>query len=320
MKKTEWLLLIVSLPGPTKTARMRLWRALRASGAGAWRDGVYVLPNSAAAADRFEALAAQAVASGGSAELVVFGSCDAAQEQRLLALFDRGPEQARLLAQAQAVRAGIGREPDTEVRRGLAGLRRDAAALVAIDFFPGAAAAQLEQAIADIEAVLDGRIDADEPRTRAGRVPHRDIARYQGRLWATRRHLWVDRVASAWLIRRFIDPTARFRWLRQPGDCPKSAVGFDFDGAEFSHVGARVTFEVLLASFGLDADAALVRLGNVVHALDVGGAPAAEAAGLVAIMSGYRARALDDDALLGEAGGVFDALYAGFRHGDSVVP
>lgn len=320
MHEIEWLLLVVSLPGPTKAARMRLWRALRASGAGALRDGVYALPNSPAAFAQFEAQATEAIASGGSAELIVFGSRDATQEAHLLALFDRGAEHARLIERAQAVRACIGHETDAEVRRRLAGLRREAAALAAIDFFPGPAAAQLEQALGDTEAALDARGDGDEPHARRGSVPRRDAARYQRRLWATRRHLWVDRAASAWLIRRFIDPNARFRWLKQPKDCPKTAVGFDFDGAEFSHVGARVTFEVLLASFGLDSDPALVRLGSVVHALDVGGAPAAEAAGLAAIMAGYRARGLDDNALLAEACGVFDAFYAGFQSAEASRP
>lgn len=320
MNEIAWLLLIVSLPGPTKTARMRLWRALRASGAGALRDGVYALPNSPAAAVQLETQAAEVIASGGSAELIVFGSRDAAQEHRLLALFDRGPEHAKLIERAQAVRACIGHETDAEVRRRLVLLRREAASLAAIDFFPGPATAQLELALADTEAALEARSDPGEPHPRPGSVPRRDVARYQGRLWATRQHLWVDRVASAWLIRRFIDPNARFRWLRQPKDCPKTAVGFDFDGAEFSHVGARVTFEVLLASFGLDHDAALVRLGSVVHALDVGGAPAAEAAGLAAIMTGYRARGLDDDTLLAEAAGLFDALHAGFQSAESSGP
>jgi hypothetical protein len=320
MHKIEWLILIVSLPGPTKAARMRLWRALRASGAGALRDGVYALPNSPAATARFQVQAAEVIASGGSAELIVFAGRDAAQEERLLALFDRGPEHAKLIERTQAVRACIGNETDAEVRRRLTGLRREAATLAAVDYFPGPAAAQLEQALSDTEAAREARADGDEPHARRGGVPRRDVARYQGRLWATRQHLWVDRVASAWLIRRFIDSNARFRWLRQPKDCPKTAVGFDFDGAEFSHVGARVTFEVLLASFGLDHDPALVRLGSVVHALDVGGAPAAEAAGLAAIMAGYRARGLDDDTLLAEAGGVFDALHAGFQSVEDSTP
>jgi len=82
---------------------------------------------------------------------------------------------------------------------------------------------------------------------------------------ATRERLWIDRVASAWLIRRFIDPDARFLWLKRVKDCPKRAVGFEFDAAEFTHVGSKVTFEVLVASFDLERDVGLVRLGALVH-------------------------------------------------------
>jgi hypothetical protein len=122
----------------------------------------------------------------------------------------------------------------------------------------------------------------------------------------------VDRVASAWLIRRFIDPQARFLWLAQPSDCPSEALGFDFDGAAFTHVGERVTFETLLASFSLEDDAALMRLAALVHQLDVGGDSVAEAAGFEAVMAGARERLDDDDALLAEIGTVLDSLYAHF--------
>ena len=135
---------------------------------------------------------------------------------------------------------------------------------------------------------------------------------YQGRLWATRRHLWVDRVASAWLIQRFIDPHARFLWLDTPADCPPDALGFDFDGATFSHVGEQVTFEVLLASFGLENDRGLARLGAMVHALDVGGTATPEAGGFEAVLAGARKRWPDDDALLADIGGVLDSLHAHF--------
>jgi hypothetical protein len=135
---------------------------------------------------------------------------------------------------------------------------------------------------------------------------------YQARTWATRQRLWVDRVASAWLIRRFIDPKARFLWLASPDACPPDALGFDFDGAAFTHVGERVTFEVLLVSFGLDEDPALLRLGEMVHALDVGGAPVPEAIGFEAVMAGARQRALDDDQLLDEMSRVLDSIYAHF--------
>ncbi|MBW8816611.1 MAG: chromate resistance protein, partial [Caulobacterales bacterium] len=123
----------------------------------------------------------------------------------------------------------------------------------------------------------------------------------------------IDRVASAWLIRRFIDPAAKFLWLAKPTDCPKKALGFDFDGATFTHVGDRVSFETLMASFGCDDDPALLRLAAMVHVLDVGGEPVPEAAGFEAVMAGARARLDDDDALLVEMAGVLDSLYAHFQ-------
>jgi hypothetical protein len=124
--------------------------------------------------------------------------------------------------------------------------------------------------------------------------------------------LWVDRVASAWLIRRFIDKKPRFRWLASPSDCPKSALGFDFDGATFTHVGDRVTFETLMESFGLEGDAALARMATMVHQLDIGGEPVPEASGFEAMLSGARERLEDDDALLAEVSVILDSLYAHF--------
>ena len=123
-------------------------------------------------------------------------------------------------------------------------------------------------------------------------------------------------MASAWLIRRFIDRKAKFLWLDTPKKCPKSALGFDFDGAQFTHVGGRVSFEVLAASFGLDSDPSIVRIGAIVHCLDVGGVPVAEAAGIEAVLAGARAAAADDDKLLTEASRVFDSLYSNFQQGN----
>ncbi len=120
-------------------------------------------------------------------------------------------------------------------------------------------------------------------------------------------------MASSWLIARFIDRAARFVWLADPKRCPKKALGFDFDGAAFTHVGGLVTFEVLAASFGLDADPALARIAAIVHFLDVGGIPAPEAAGIAAVLAGARVTARNDDELLLDAGRLFDNLYAKYR-------
>ncbi|HEX3124330.1 MAG TPA: chromate resistance protein ChrB domain-containing protein [Rhodanobacteraceae bacterium] len=308
-----WLMLVNSVSGENKTARMRIWRALKASGAAALRDGVYVLPRSDGARTLFAGQAEEVVAAGGTAHILALDGEDEAQQGTLVRLFDRGADYEKLFARLDAFNSTIARFDEVEARRQAAALRREVAALVAIDFFPGAARHQVESVLADCEAALNARFSPDEPHPAKGAIAPRDRTRYRGRTWATRQHPWIDRVASAWLIRRFIDPKAKFLWLKRPKDCPKSAVGFDFDGAEFTHVGARVTFEVLAASFGLDKDRAIARIGAMVHYLDVGGIVVPEAAGFAAIMAGARAQQPDDDKLLKGISAVLDALYAGYK-------
>jgi hypothetical protein len=308
----DWLLLVSSVPGANQTARMRIWRALKASGAGALRDGVYVLPHSDEARTVFGEQAQSVMDSGGSAQIVSFRSSDEGQQASLERLFDRGVDYAALFDKLEAFKVAITQMEEVEARRQLSALRREIAALSAIDYFPSAARPQVELALAEVETAATRRFSPDEPHAAPGAVALLDRADFQRRTWTTRRRLWVDRIAAAWLIRRFIDPDARFLWLAQPQDCPASAIGFDFDGAQFSHVGARVTFEVLMASFGLDRDAGLARLGALVHYLDVGGVPVPEAAGFAAIMAGARARVPDDDALLQAMSAVLDSLYAAY--------
>ena len=114
-------------------------------------------------------------------------------------------------------------------------------------------------------------------------------------------------------LRDAITPSARIVWLASPADCRNGWLGFDFDGAAFSHVGTKVTFETLLASFGLDSAPALVRLGELVHCLDVGGLPVAEALGIESLLAGLRASEPDDDALLARACEVFDWLLKSYE-------
>ena len=306
----SWLMLVSSLPGQTQTARMRVWRALKAAGAGALRDGVYVLPQTDTSRAVLEEQAAEVIAAEGDAQIIVFASRDDAQQQALVALFDRSDEYRALFGQLDALQGRLATLDEVQARRELAMLRRDLAALVAIDFFPGPSRQQVEHALADAESALNARYSPDEPHARRGTVPRCDPVHYRGRLWATREQLWIDRVASAWLIRRFIDRKAKFVWIKTTRSCPKDAVGFDFDGAAFTHRGARVTFEVLLASFGLGDDRGLARLGALVHYLDVGGVSVPEAAGFAAIMAGARATQPDDDALLKTIAPVLDSLYA----------
>lgn len=317
MFDNQWLILIASLPGPSGALRMRVWRALKGGGAGILRDGVYLLPAGAATEALVREQAEQVRGAGGSAYVVDFTSDGGDQAEEFRALFERS-EDYRLWTDAVAdlVNAlrGMG---EVEGRRRSARLRRELEAIVAIDYFPGSARERAEATLRELEAAVNGRFSPDEPGPAEGEVPSRDRAEFQGRRWATRGRPWVDRLASAWLIRRFIDHEAQFLWLARPADCPDDAVGFDFEGATFSHVGDRVSFEVLLASFGLDDDAALARIGALVHYLDVGGVPVPEADGFVTMLAGAKAGRDDDDALLDAAGSLLDHLYAAYtgEHG-----
>lgn len=306
----SWLLLVMTLPTENATARMRFWRALKAMGCAALRDGAYLLPQDPAHATAFREIAEAIVEAGGAATVMDTTSRDRTQDSQFRSLFDRSEPYADFTRSLGAARKSLDGQSATELNRLLRRLRRDYEALRAIDYFPGEASVRAEAAWTDFIGLVDTVLSPDEPHATDTAVKRLDPKDYQGRTWATRRNLWVDRVASAWLIRRFIDPKARFLWLAKPTDCPKKALGFDFDGAAFTHIGERVTFEVLLASFGLEQDPGLTRLGELVHALDVGGTVVPEAGGFEALMSGACQRAADDDTLLAEMSGALDSLHA----------
>ena len=310
----QWLLLVLSLPTTNATARMRIWRALKALGCGSLRDGVYLLPDSAVNQQQLRDLADETMRENGSAWLLTVHAQSDEESAAYRTLFDRTgnhAELAKAFSEARKTLAGLAPQ---EINRVLRKLRRDHEALRAIDYFPTDASAQTDAAWMDFANAAEMHLSPGEPQSIEAAIARRNVSEYQQRLWATRKRLWVDRVASAWLILRFIDPNAHFLWLDSPADCPADALGFDFDGATFTHIGNRVTFEVLLSSFGLDQERGLQRLGAMVHALDVGGAFVSEASGFEAMMAGARQRAVNDDQLLIEIGAVLDSLYAHFSN------
>ena len=307
-----WLLLVTNLPGHNPTLRMRIWRALKAAGAGLLRDGAYLLPNREHARRVLEAQASEIKTAGGLVQVLSFDAESDRQNAELVALFDRIEEYAEAIQQLDALKRSLAKLAEPQARQRLAGVAREVAAITERDFFPGEPRKQMEAALGDAELAINACFAPDEPRPAHRKIRQRNRKDYRGRTWATREHLWIDRVASAWLIRSFIDPHAKFLWLKRVKDCPKRAVGFDFDGAEFTHVESKVTFEVLVASFGLEQDAGLARLAALVHHLDVGGIPTAEGPGFATIMAGARSLQPDDDALLKAVTPVLDSLYAGY--------
>ena len=308
----SWLLLIVSLPTASATARMRVWRTLKTLGCAALRDGAYLLPAHAEQASQLRELADEATQENGQAWVLRVHAQGPDETTAYQALFDRTADYTDWLAELSEARKMLPTLAAAELNRLHRRHARAYEAIRKIDFFPSEASIRAQAQWRDFAGAIEAIQSPGEPHAADGRIARRDPTQYQGRMWATRRNLWVDRVACAWLIQRFIDPHARFLWLDSPADCPADALGFDFDGATFTHVGDQVSFEVLLTSFGLDGNPGLTRLGAVVHALDVGGTTAPEASGFEAILAGARKRLADDDALLGEIGTVLDSLYAHF--------
>lgn len=307
----EWVALIITLPTHNATARMRVWRALKALGCASPRDGVYLLPRSTSARVALEAQAAEVRAVGGDAYVGEFGALEASDESRLVGAFDRSRDYADIIKRAEQARRGLKRSEPAVLRRALKSLQRDFEAIVAIDFFAGASREQAEQALDEFRAAAMNVLAPDEPQAQSRPIEQLQAGEFKNRVWATRRDIWIDRIASAWLIGRFIDRKAHFVWLAKPADCPRDALGFDFDGARFTHVGPRVTFEVLLASFGLD-DPALQKLAASIHYLDVGGIATADAAGIETLIRGIKQRYRDDDDVLKRAGAIFDDFYAAY--------
>jgi hypothetical protein len=301
--------LVLSLPTRNSTLRMRVWRALKEIGCGVLRDGVYVVP---AGAGRLDEMESEIRSAGGFAMALEMRVKGVGQLEHVRGLFDRSGDYGdlvRTIAAAKSSLARLGhRKAQTAVRRLRGGFEK----LSRIDFFPGQAKAQAAEAISSLERHFEETYSHGEPRPSRKRLRQIDPGRYRRRVWATRKDPWVDRLASAWLIKRFIDRDAKFVWIDRPRERPGKAVGFDFDGAEFTHAGNRVTFEVLLSSFRLEKDSALAAIGAAVHFLDVGGIPVADARGLETLLRGIKEKARGDDALLAEAMRILDHFYSAY--------
>ncbi len=317
LQEETWLLFVLAEAGTTSARRVRVWRALKALRPAILRDGVYLLPSRPDLAAELAERAADVRRGAGHAYVFAVSSATV-DVATLRAFFDRGADFAELATVARDVCAredGVLRS-EIETRRALRALKRDLAALVATDYYASAARDEAVTAIAAAESMFVERFSPGEPRGTARAIVRRDRNAFRRRVWVTRERLWVDRLASAWLIRRFVDPDATFLWLANVADRPSDAVGFDFDGATFTHVGDAVTFDVLARSFDLDGDVALARVADLVRSLDLSSVPrTAEAAGLEAMLVGARERFCGDDALFAAVAPLFEFLYLAFARG-----
>jgi hypothetical protein len=302
----SWLATVTQLSVEDPAARMRVLRTLESLGAAVMREGVYLLPDTQANRESLRALADYVGKGVGAAQVLQVTPSSPAQDEGFKRLFDRSARYEDLIKTVESLSIGYGQADPRAISRVLHKQRRDFKAIAALDFFPTPARGRAERAIARADAAVKQLLYA---QSQAGIVPGDNL---QGRTWTTRKPLWADRLASAWLVRRFVDPEAKIVWLEKGEQPPEGALGFGFDGAHFPASEARVSFEEMLAQLKLGEHAALVRIGGIVHFLEAGGTPVPEAAGVQTLLQGASRRARTPDELLAEAEKTFDLLYEAY--------
>lgn len=312
-----WLLLIHQLPSKPAYLRVKIWRRLQGIGAVAIKSTVYALPATADTREDFAWLLKEIVAGGGEAMVCEARLIDGLSDDRARALFDgaRDADYEAIANEARALAATLGAaaggEEKTEERAQARRLRKRLADVMAIDFFGATGRLGAEGSIAELE----GRLVADEGMDAAEPQAVSTIEDLKGRIWVTRKGVYIDRIACSWLIRRFIDADAVIRFVPGKGYVPKpDELRFDMFEGEFTHEGDRCSLEVLLARAGLD-DPALQSIAEIVHDIDLkdGKFAREEATGIAHLIAGIAMAHADDEERIAQGVPVFDNLYQYFR-------
>ena len=315
----RWLLFVHQLPSTPSNLRVRTWRRLQQLGALPVKQAVYVLPDTPNAREDFEWLKTEIRAAGGDASVFAADSVDTWSDVALVEEFRRLRQQAyaelareveRVLGRLTTRRRPRGTRAPA-VRRLVEVFRERLTAIEHVDFFGSAGRDRVTTLLTQLEEkARDPRRPAGAPRT-TGTV---SVSNYTGRVWVTRPRPGVDRMASAWLVRRFIDRQAHFAFAADREAVPQDAIPFDIFGVEFSHDGEGCTFETLCRVFAIQ-ELPVARVAAIVHDLDLKdgrfGAPEAPTVGTV--IEGMRLSVSEDDDLLAQGIALFEALYRVFE-------
>jgi hypothetical protein len=301
MRKRSWLLFLYGLPTQSKTARVNLWRKLKKFGA-LQRISAYILPDEPTHLERFQWLAKQVRDEGGEASVVQTTQIDGLEDQEIVRLFqtERDADYKQLTADVQAA-LKVAKKGSPSFAAAMEKLQRRFQEIKAIDYFDSPKAKSVED-------LLQRAAARETERRSAGRVLEKK--EFIGKTWLTRPRPEVDRVGSAWLIKNFIDPEAKFVFATKGGDYP-AAIPFDMPDVEFTHQGDDCTFETLLRRFAI-GDRALRTIGEMVHDADLEDAKfgRAEGIGLEAVFKGLGRTPLTDDEILARGFVCFDGLYS----------
>ena len=319
----EWILLIHLLPPKPTNLRVRIWRKLQKLGAVAIKNSVYILPATEKAYEDFQWLKQEIETAGGEVSVFRAGSVEGATDDEIVAAFReaRNDEFAGISAELDGLTGAIREQAgskhlsagrlsahETELDKLHAELER----IAANDFFAATGRAAAFSAYERCRKALTAAQGPAKKAIQTKTTGHaHSVASYQGKRWVTRRNLHIDRLASAWLIKQFIDKSPRFYFVAE-GEIVEGAIPFDMFGAEFSHHGEDCTFETMLKQFALTESKGLRELAEIVHDIDLKDDKfhRLEAVGLNAIIDGLSKVLRDDRKLLQQTSIVFDGLHA----------
>jgi hypothetical protein len=313
----RWWVLAFQLPAQPAYARVKIWRRLQAVGAASFKNALYLMPATEEALEDFEWTLREVRDAGGEGLILDARAVEGFTDEEIIAIFDAAREQ-QYRAVAEEIRVFSARlertrDPPTaeEVATQHARFHGRIAAIEAIDFFQANGREQVRALLRDLEPQ---NISVDtlgaEPAMQTEK-----LTSLKGRTWVTRANIHVDRMASAWLIRRWIDAEARFKWVADRHYRPAPAeIRFDMYQAEFTHEGDQCTFEVLVGRLGAK-DAALSAIAEIIHDLDLKDQKydRKETAGVQQLLAGIVASQPSDDARIERAANLFDDLYHSFE-------
>lgn len=312
----EWLLLIHQIPPKPSYFRVKVWRRLQQVGAVPVKQSVYALPKSNQTSEDFAWISREILEGGGEVSVCEARFLEGLTDEQVVSLFQKARkgdyekiiQEARALQGELETKSTLGAETVVRVKSQVSKLKSKFNEIAAIDFFSTPERSTAEILLADLDSQTKGT-----PKSVAS--TKRNLNELKGKVWVTRENVYVDRIACAWLIRRFVDSEAKFKFVPGYTYTPKAKeVRFDMYEGEYTHEGARCTFEVMVDTFAI-AETALIPIAEIVHDLDLkdNKFERPEAAGLGALLNGVAMAYPSDKERVQKGGEAFDALCAHFQ-------
>ncbi len=317
----RWLLFFYSVPSKPVSNRMKIWRRLLKAGAIQIKGAVYVLPNTEENYELCQWFVSEVTSMGGEGAFVSVERIETMKDREIIELFNQQRERDYSIIEKKlegferkidSIKKGTGIQKDIKLSEQFSRYLREFEEIRKIDFFSSKKGNALKKKIEILQAEIKDLSYADVEKPHYV-ITSKRIEEYQGKIWATRKRPFVDRIASAWLIRRLIDKRAVFRFIDEQGieDLDKETIAYDIRGGEFTHTGDMCTFEVLVKAFGLK-DKILRKIAEIVHELDTKDEKYKnpEAKGIEEILIGIRKMSKGDTDALEKGMSVFEMLYA----------